>query len=116
MSLVMMPPLVSMPRDSRVTSSSRTSLTSPLSTPACSEAPTATTSSGFTPLCGSLPVNSRTSSVTAGIHQERGHRAIGVVYRPQFERAGNYVPTVLARRYDAVCYLDRTHALTPLHP
>ena len=49
-------------------------------------------------------------------HQERGHRAIGVVYRPQFERAGNYVPTVLAQRYDAFCYLDRTHALTPLHP
>ena len=34
MSLVMMPPLVSMPSDSGVTSSSRTSLTSPLSTPA----------------------------------------------------------------------------------
>ncbi|MEV0639895.1 erythromycin esterase family protein [Streptomyces sp. NPDC050619] len=49
-------------------------------------------------------------------HQEHGHRAIGVVYRPQFERAGNYVPTVLAQRYDAFCYLDRTHALTPLHP
>ncbi|WP_257003865.1 erythromycin esterase family protein [Streptomyces sp. SA15] len=49
-------------------------------------------------------------------HQERGHRAIGVVYRPRFERVGNYVPTVLAQRYDAFCYLDRTHALTPLHP
>src|SRR5918993_3623993 len=35
MILVMMPPLVSMPRDSGVTSSSRTSLTSPLRTPAC---------------------------------------------------------------------------------
>ena len=47
-------------------------------------------------------------------HQERGHRAIGVVYRPQYERLGPYVPTVLAERYDAFCYLDRTHALTPL--
>ncbi|MBC2906791.1 erythromycin esterase family protein [Streptomyces cupreus] len=27
-------------------------------------------------------------------HQERGHRAIGVVYRPQIERADNYVPRV----------------------
>src|SRR3954468_18596805 len=35
MSLVMMPPLVSMPSDSGVTSRSRTSLTSPFSTPAC---------------------------------------------------------------------------------
>ena len=70
-SLVMMPPLVSMPRDSGVTSSSRTSLTSPFSTPACSAAPTATTSSGFTPLFGSRPpVSSLTSSVTAGMRVE----------------------------------------------
>jgi hypothetical protein len=70
-SLVKMPPLVSMPSDSGVTSSSRTSLTSPLSTPACRQAPTATTSSGFTPLFGSLPpVSSLTRSTTAGIRVE----------------------------------------------
>jgi erythromycin esterase len=45
----------------------------------------------------------------------RGHRAIGVVYRPEFESRGNYVPTVLPRRYDAFLYLDETHALRPLH-
>lgn len=44
----------------------------------------------------------------------RGHRAIGVVYRPEAE-AGNYVPTILSRRYDAFLYLDRTSALHPLH-
>src|SRR2546428_458766 len=44
-----------MPSESGVTSSSSTSLTSPLSTPPWMAAPTATTSSGFTPLCGSLP-------------------------------------------------------------
>src|SRR6202051_4760391 len=66
-SLVKMPPLVSMPSESGVTSSSRTSLTSPLSTPACRQAPTATTSSGVTPLFGSLPpVRSLSSSTTAG--------------------------------------------------
>lgn len=43
----------------------------------------------------------------------RGHRAIGVVYDPRHE-AGNYVPTVLPRRYDAFIYLDRTTALHPL--
>jgi erythromycin esterase len=47
--------------------------------------------------------------------QKRGHRAIGVVYHPEYERFGNYVPTVLPRRYDAFCYLDETHALHPLH-
>src|SRR5690606_6027198 len=71
MSLVNTPPVVSMPSDSGVTSSSRTSFTSPLSTPACSAAPTATTSSGFTPLFGSLPpVSSLTRSATAGIRVE----------------------------------------------
>ena len=71
MSLVMIPPLVSMPRDSGVTSRSRTSLTSPRRTPACSAAPMATTSSGLTPLLGSLPpVSSRTRSVTAGMRVE----------------------------------------------
>ncbi|PGH47138.1 erythromycin esterase family protein [Streptomyces sp. Ru87] len=48
--------------------------------------------------------------------RQRDHRAIGVVYRPWQERWGNYVPTVLGRRYDAFCHLDRTGALTPLSP
>jgi erythromycin esterase-like protein len=47
--------------------------------------------------------------------QPRGHRAIGVVYRPKYEMLGNYVPTVLPRRYDAFLYLDETSALHPLH-
>ncbi|EFM12165.1 Erythromycin esterase [Paenibacillus curdlanolyticus YK9] len=42
-----------------------------------------------------------------------GHRAIGVVYHPERER-GNYVPTVISKRYDAFIYFDQTHALTPL--
>ncbi|CPU65267.1 Uncharacterised protein [Mycobacteroides abscessus] len=71
MSLVITPPLVSMPRDSGVTSMSRTSLRSPEMTPACRAAPTATTSSGLTPLFGSLPpVSSLTTSVTAGMRVE----------------------------------------------
>jgi erythromycin esterase-like protein len=49
-----------------------------------------------------------------GVAIPRGHRAIGVVYNPEFEW-GNYVPTVLPLRYDAFLYLDRTRALHPLH-
>lgn len=45
---------------------------------------------------------------------ELGHRAIGVVYHPQRERWGNYVPTVLGDRYDAFCWFDQTRAVTPL--
>ncbi|GEO09107.1 erythromycin esterase family protein [Segetibacter aerophilus] len=44
-----------------------------------------------------------------------GHRAIGVVYRPEYERYGNYVPSVLPDRYDAFTYIDKTQALHPLH-
>jgi erythromycin esterase-like protein len=47
--------------------------------------------------------------------ESRGHRAIGVVYHPEYEALGNYVPTVLPRRYDAFLFLDRTTALRPLH-
>jgi erythromycin esterase-like protein len=49
------------------------------------------------------------------ISEPRGHRAIGVVYRPQYEAFGNYVPTVMSRRYDALVFIDETHALHPLH-
>jgi erythromycin esterase len=46
--------------------------------------------------------------------QYLGHRAIGVVYHPERER-GNYVPTLLASRYDALLYIDETEPLHPLH-
>ena len=51
--------------------------------------------------------------------REMPHRAVGVVYRPQAERWGNYVPTVLGRRYDAFGWIDESRALSPLagtHP
>jgi len=47
--------------------------------------------------------------------QPHPHRAIGVVYNPDHERYGNYVPTVLTERYDAFVYIDRSEALHPLH-
>lgn len=47
--------------------------------------------------------------------QTRGHRAIGVVYHPEADEYGNWVPTVMGRRYDALCYFDETEALHPLH-
>lgn len=44
-----------------------------------------------------------------------GHRAVGVVYNPQYEVYGNYVPSILPLRYDAFIHLDETRALYPLH-
>jgi erythromycin esterase len=43
------------------------------------------------------------------------HRAIGVVYNPEYEKYGNYVPSKVSSRYDAFIYLQETKALHPLH-
>lgn len=43
-----------------------------------------------------------------------GHRAVGVVYDPDYE-FGNYVPSDIASRYEAFMYLDKTKAVHALH-
>lgn len=43
-----------------------------------------------------------------------GHRAIGVVYHPTHESRGNYVPTIAAKRYDALIFIDQTTAISPI--
>lgn len=48
-------------------------------------------------------------------YENKGQRAIGVVYNPRYERYGNYVPTILSLRYDALLFIDNTNALYPLH-
>lgn len=48
------------------------------------------------------------------LSRRRGHRAIGVVYHPEWE-AGNYVGTVMGGRYDVLLWLEETSALRPLH-
>jgi erythromycin esterase len=62
-------------------------------------------------------INQLLSEEITGRDNERikGQRAIGVVYNPQYERFGNYVPTILTKRYDAFIYIDKTHTLHPLH-
>ncbi|MDQ4140998.1 MAG: erythromycin esterase family protein, partial [Bacteroidota bacterium] len=48
------------------------------------------------------------------LNREVGHRAIGVVYNPELEHLGNYVPSIIPRRYDAFLYIDSTQALHPI--
>jgi erythromycin esterase-like protein len=50
-----------------------------------------------------------------GLDEPLGHRAIGVVYDPDHERWGNYVPTIVPGRYDAFLYIEETRAVDPLH-
>jgi erythromycin esterase-like protein len=43
-------------------------------------------------------------------------RAIGVVYRPDTERASHYFEAVLADQFDAFVWFEETRAVTPLGP
>ncbi|AHM58899.1 hypothetical protein D770_03160 [Flammeovirgaceae bacterium 311] len=49
------------------------------------------------------------------LQQNVMHRAVGVVYNPERERYSNYVPTRIAKRYDAFVFLKESRGLHPLH-
>ncbi|HET7415471.1 MAG TPA: erythromycin esterase family protein [Arthrobacter sp.] len=57
---------------------------------------------------------SRAADEHSWARREQGHRAVGVVYSPDFEKRGNYVPTILDGRYDAFMWFNETTALNPL--
>ena len=44
----------------------------------------------------------------------RLERYIGVIYRPETERASHYSAAILPDQYDAFVWFDKTHAITPL--
>lgn len=48
------------------------------------------------------------------LHEPRLQRAIGVVYRPQTERASHYYEVQLPAQFNAVIHVDRTRAVEPL--
>ena len=48
------------------------------------------------------------------IAEPRLERYIGVIYRPETERASHYSYAELSEQYDAFVWFDRTQALTPL--
>ncbi|MFL5321066.1 MAG: erythromycin esterase family protein, partial [Myxococcaceae bacterium] len=51
---------------------------------------------------------------SAGLREERLHRAIGVVYRPETERRSHYFHVNLVEQFDGVIHIDETTALEPL--
>lgn len=54
--------------------------------------------------------------VRSALREPRLERAIGVVYRPESERASHYLRANLPEQFDAVIHLDVTTAITPLEP
>ena len=52
--------------------------------------------------------------VSDALRQPRLERAIGVIYRPETERASHYFRAILPAQFDAVIHIDRTRAVEPL--
>jgi erythromycin esterase-like protein len=51
---------------------------------------------------------------TAALHEPLLERAIGVIYRPETERASHYFQARLSAQFDAVLHFDETRAVEPL--
>ena len=64
---------------------------------------------------GLLVFDGSDTGVPLGLDEPIGHRAIGVVYDPHHESWGNYVPTILPRRYDAFLYVEESSGVDALH-
>ena len=58
----------------------------------------------------------RGGAAAEALQEPRLERAIGVVYRPETERASHYFHARVAEQFDAVIHLDRTRAVEPLDP
>ena len=56
----------------------------------------------------------RTASLRFALEGPRLERAIGVLYRPETERASHYFTAQLSKQFDMVVHIDRTRALEPL--
>ncbi len=56
----------------------------------------------------------REPPVARALQDARLERAIGVIYRPQTERASHYFEAVLRDQFDWLIHLDRTTALRTL--
>lgn len=54
------------------------------------------------------------SALRDAMSEPRLERAIGVVYRPDTERASHYVASRIGERYDAIVHFDRTTAVEPI--
>ncbi len=56
------------------------------------------------------------AATTNALSEWRLQRAIGVIYRPESERASHYYDVQLGREFDAIIHIDTTSALRALDP
>lgn len=61
-----------------------------------------------------LPVRDGDRELRDALAEERLQRAIGVIYRPETERASHYFEADLSRQFDEYIWIDQTSAITEL--
>ncbi|HTJ84433.1 MAG TPA: erythromycin esterase family protein, partial [Polyangiaceae bacterium] len=62
-----------------------------------------------------LPLRApKRAAIRDELMESRLERAIGVVYRPETERASHYFYATLPEQFDEYIWFDETHAVTPL--
>ena len=62
-----------------------------------------------------LPLRGRDADpLRAALTEPKLERAIGVLYRPETERASHYFHAVLPSQFDEFLWFDRTHAVVPI--
>lgn len=59
-------------------------------------------------------VDMRDERAAFALEEPRLERAIGVIYRPETERASHYFRAIMPEQFDVVVHIDRTRALEPL--
>jgi erythromycin esterase-like protein len=62
----------------------------------------------------SFVVSLSSPAITSALAGPRLERAIGVIYRPETERASHYFSARLPEQFDHVVHVDRTRAVEPL--
>jgi protein-L-isoaspartate(D-aspartate) O-methyltransferase len=60
-----------------------------------------------------LPLRDHAAPHSLSLIKPRLERAIGVIYRPETERASHYFEAVLPRQFDEYIWFDETRAVTP---
>jgi erythromycin esterase-like protein len=63
---------------------------------------------------GQFQLHLRDAAMQDALSTARLERAIGVIYRPDTERASHYFRARLPKQFDAILHIDETHALEPL--
>jgi erythromycin esterase-like protein len=63
---------------------------------------------------GQFQLQLRDPATREALSNPRLERAIGVIYRPDTERASHYFRAYVPQQFDTILHVDETHALEPL--